>query len=155
MLIVRGYNGRAKGAKFVHKGILLVSDPITHVELEDTETGLSYSSEYGIGPRRVHIGYSHPERWPEEYAIHLPLSPLSILNVLRNEDRWIALQKAGLVGYDTRGAIGCTVTGKNHPWDQFCSETVFDVIHAELGLSPALNYKMTPMKIIKTLKAIL
>ena len=154
MLIAKGYNGRSKGAKFVHKGILVVSDPITHVELYDTETDISYSSEYGIGPRRKHIGYSHPDRWPKEYQVKIPTTPEEYAHVLSRQDIWIDMRQAGLVGYDTKGAIGCGFFGNENPWNQFCSETIFDVLYEILDISHVLNHKMHPMKLIEVLKAV-
>jgi len=156
MLTVKGYNGRSEGAKFVHKAILLVSDPITHVELYDESSGLSFSSEFGIGPRWKKIGYSHPDRWPEEYTFSLrDLTDEQEDRIRRKCDAWAALRQAGLVGYDTRGAIGCTLTGSENPADVFCSEVVFDVIAGGLDLSKVLNHKLHPMKLVKILKSVL
>jgi hypothetical protein len=145
------YNGRSKGAKFIHKGILLVSDPHTHVETIFSD-GLSFSSQLNIGPRFSKITYSHPERW---LFVDFPMiEPAQERRMRYKAEMWAALQRAGLSSYDTLGAIGCAVTGKERPWDAFCSEVTYDIFPDDLKI-PIINYRMHPQKLLEVDKIIL
>ena len=145
------YNGRSKGAKFVHKAILMVSDPYTHVELV-FDDDLSFSSEFGIGPRITNIGYSHPERWA---FVDLPwITAEAQRRVRYRAELHNALRLAGYEKYDTRGAIGCAVTGQDDRWDWFCSEVVYDVLAPEIAI-PTLNHKLHPQKLYEVIQVII
>ena len=144
------YNGRSKGAKFVHKAILLISDPYSHIELV-FDDGLSFSSEFGIGPRIKQIDYSHPERW---MFVELPWITAEVQRRIRyRAELHNALRIAGLEKYDTGGAIGCAMTGQDNRWDWFCSEVVYDVLAPEIAI-PALNHKMHPQKLFQIIQVI-
>ena len=141
------YNGRSKGAKFVHKAILLLSDPYTHVELIFSDH-LSYSSEMKIGPRYKKISYAHPERW---HIIDLWwITPEQEARIRKRAELKVALQQAGMIKYDMSGAINCVMTGDHSPWDFFCSETVYDIIAPEIAI-PVLNFKMHPQKLMEVI----
>ena len=144
------YIGRSVGAKFVHQGILLVSDPHTHVELifDDDK---SFSSEFGIGPRIADIGYSHPERWT---FVDLPWITAEAQRRIRyRAELHNALRIAGYEKYDTRGAIGCAVTGQDDRWNWFCSEVVYDVLAPEIAI-PTLNFKLHPQRLFELIQVI-
>lgn len=136
--------------KAVHLGISILSKPYTHVELVFSD-GLSFSSEFGIGPRFKNISYSHPERWAEISLLNMELPNeihtrhrAKVLNRLRED---------GFIGYDTRGAFGCSITGRQNPWDFFCSEVVYEVIAPELAI-PSLNVRMHPQKLFEVIETI-
>ena len=144
------YNGTVKGAKFVHKAILLASSPYTHVELE-FDDDKSFSSEFGIGPRIKQIDYSHPERW---MFVDLPwITAEAQRRVRYRAELHAALCNAGYEKYDTRGALGCAVTGHDDRWNWYCSEVVYDVLAPEIAI-PALNFKMHPQRLYELVQVI-
>ena len=151
MMKIAFYNGRSKGAKLAHKAILLVSDPYTQAELIFSE-GISYSSEYGIGPRFKKITYGHPERW---HFVDLDfITPEQEARIRYRAELKDALRKAGLIGYDTKGAIGCGVPGDhNSIWDDFCSETIYDVAAPEIAI-PSLTTDMFPQRLFEIIMII-
>jgi len=139
------YNGRSKGAKFIHKGILRVSDPHTHVETVFSD-GMSWSSEFGIGPRFKKITYAHPERWK---FVEFPFITPEQERIARyRAELWVAMREAGLSNYDTLGAIGCGFSGRENPWNLFCSEGCYDIFPDEHKLL-ALNVKMHPQRLLQ------
>ena len=144
------YNGRSEGAKFVHKGILAISDPFTHVELIFT-AGISCSSEFGIGPRFKKITYTHPERW--QFVDLSFITPEQEARVRYRAEVASALRKAGFIRYDTTGAIRCATTGGHNPWNFFCSEIVYEVLAPEIAL-PVLNHKMHPQRLLEVIEII-
>ena len=148
------YRGQGVGGtwkeKLVHKGISILSRPYTHVELVFSDS-TSFSSEYGVGPRFKSIAYTHTDRWTEIQLPHIELQAecrirhrAKVLNRLREE---------GYIKYDTRGAFGCTITGRQNPWDYFCSECVYEVLAPEISI-PSLNVKMTPQKLFEVIEVI-
>jgi len=150
MMSLQFYNGRAKGAKFVHKAILTVSDPYTHVELVFSD-GVSFSSELRIGPRFKQIGYSHPDRWRR---VDLPFcGAADEARVRYRADLLATLCQRGLVKYDTAGAILCAATGHDNPWNFFCSEVVYEVLAPEIAV-PVLNHKMHPQRLLTVVEII-
>lgn len=139
------YNGRSENAKLVHKGILLVSDPHTHVETKFSD-GMSWSSEFGVGPRFKDITYSHPERWTE---VKLPfITPEMEREMRYKAELWVKLREAGFTSYDSRGAVGCLHSGKEDPWDLFCSEGCYDIMPHGLIL-PKINHRMYPQRLLE------
>ena len=144
------YNGRAEGAKLVHKAILTVSDPWVHVESIFSD-GLSWSSEFGIGPRFKDILYSHPERW---LFVEMPCFTPEIERVMRYKaEMWVKLREAGFSDYDSRGAIGCTLTGQQNPWNPFCSEGCYEIIPSNMKLD-CINHRMHPSRLLEVVKII-
>ena len=125
-------------------GIRVVSKPLIHVETEFVEREESFSSQFKIGPRFAKIKYSHPERWKELIMDHL--TPQQEDRMYRKAMIWVELRLAGLSKYDTKGAIGCGITGAENPWDPFCSEVTYDIYPDELKLS-CINYKMFPQRL--------
>ena len=145
------YNGRSQGAKFVHKVILAVSDPYTHCELVFSDH-LSYSSQLMIGPRFKKITYGHPDRWHIVHAGYI--TPEQEARIRYRAELKVALQKAGLIGYDSKGAIGCSIiplTGS--AWNDFCSETIYDIVAPEIAL-PSLNTGMHPQRLLEIIAII-
>ena len=141
------YKGMGEGGtwkkKLIHKGIARVSKPHTHVELVFTD-GMSFSSEFGVGPRLKEIGYSHPERWT---FVDIKAS-VKQESVIRYQAELLNnLREAGKLAYDTRGAVGCAVTGVDRPWKYFCSEAVYEVLCSGLHFPAKLNYKMYPQRL--------
>ena len=151
MMRIAFYNGRATGAKMVHKVILAVSDPFTHAELIFSDH-LSYSSEYGIGPRFKKITYSHPDRW---FIVDLPYITQEMERRIRyRAELRAALQRAGLMGYDTKAAIGCGIPGDHNTiWADFCSETIYLVVAPEVAL-PDLVTDMFPVRLLQMIEII-
>lgn len=144
------YNGRSKGAKFVHKGILIISDPYTHVELVFSD-GISFSSEFGCGPRFKKITYSHPERWR---IIDLPfITPGQEQRIRYRAEFAEAMRKAGFSKYDAAGAIACAASGNHNPWNFFCSELVYEVLSPDIAL-PVLNHRMHPQRLMEVIEII-
>jgi len=138
------YNGRTGKKQFLSAAtaILTISDPYIHVE-GHFSNGQSFSSEYGIGPRIKDIGYSHSERWkgiPCPWITPEMEQRMWFKAVLHDQ-----LRKRGRAKYDTGGAIGCAVTGKQSFWDWFCSEVCYDILPPEYKIE-RLNYKMHPME---------
>ena len=101
------YDGRNSDASKMHKVILTRSDPYTHVELVDV-TGLSFSSEFGIGPRFKNIKYTHPERW---HKVILYVSNAEYDRIWYRAEVLVALRKAGKLKYDDRGILGAIFSG--------------------------------------------
>jgi len=144
------YNGRSKGAKFIHKGILLVSSPHIHVETVFSD-GMSWSSEFGLGPRFKKITYSHPERWK---FVDFPFITPEQERVARYKaELWVALREAGLSEYDGWGAIGSGFSGRENPWDLYCSEGCYDIFPDGLKI-PVINHKMHPQRLLQVAEII-
>lgn len=149
MMKMAFYRGMGEGGtwknKAAHRAIAIVSSPHTHVELVFSD-GLSFSSEFGIGPRIKNIFYSHRDRWT---IIDLPFITAEMeARIRRRAELLAALCRAGLIKYDTRGGIGCLWTGIDRAWKYFCSEVVYDVIAPEIAI-PRLNFKMHPQKLLQ------
>ena len=139
------YNGRSPGAKFIHKGILHVSDPYTHVETIFSD-GVSWSSEFGIGPRFKKITYKHPERWK---FVEFPFITPEQERIARyRAELWVAMREAGISNYDTLGAIGCGFSGRENPWNLFCSEGCYNIFPDDFKIL-ALNVKMHPQRLLE------
>ena len=154
MMRLQFYCGMGVGGtwkqKLVHRGISILSKPATHVELVFSD-GLSVSSEFGIGPRIKQIDYTHPERWK---VVSLPQIDLeSEVRIRRKAEIFEWLRKEGFLGYDTRGALGCTLTGKQDIWKWFCSELVYELIAPHIAIE-ALNYKMTPQRLFNLMQSL-
>lgn len=144
-IVLKFHDGTGPWASATDKAIRIVSD-LTHVEAL-FEDGLSFSStsredlgsDAGGGVRFKAIGYSHPERWKD---IVLPVTRDEYTRIRFRCDCMAALK----IPYDMRGAIGCTITGRQDPDKYFCSEVLFDAILIE-WLPAALNHKMHPRKL--------
>ena len=148
------YKGMGVGGswkqKAVHRGISILSSPYTHVELVFSD-GISFSSEWGIGPRFKQINSSHPKRWAKISLLNMELP-----NEVHSRHRAKVLDRLraeGYINYDIRGALGCTITGRQNPWKYFCSEVVYEVIAPEIAI-PSLNVKMTPQKLFEVIEII-
>jgi hypothetical protein len=140
------YDASVPGAKkgLAHSAIQLVSDPYIHVELRFSD-GMSFSAEYGVGVRKKDIQYSHPERW-KKIRIHYPAA--MVRHMRYAAETLVLLQ----LEYDLRGAAGCAFTGKEDPWDYFCSEFVYDVTGGHI-VTPKINHKMHPTKLYEVAQA--
>lgn len=145
MLSWEFYDARANGAKktLVQRGILLISDPLVHGETKFSD-GMSFSSQFGEGPRFKKINYSHPDRWKTIELSWLTMDDELIMK--RRARLWCALRIAGLSKYDTQGALGCAITGRQDPWDPFCSESMYEIL-PEAWKLPCLNYKLHPQRL--------
>jgi len=148
------YIGTGDWATMTDKLILLRSNPYTHVELQRQHDLKSFSSSMrkdfagkAEGVRFKMIGYSHPERWD---TLRVWVTPRQYWAIqLRAE----VLAGLGLK-YDKRGIAGALITGKQNPWDWYCSEVVFGVTAPVLCV-PELNYKMWPTPLYKVIGQII
>ena len=145
MLSWRFYDARADGAKIslAGRGILIVSDPLIHQETKFSD-GMSFSAEFGIGPRIKSILYSHPERWKTINLSWITQEDEEIMR--RRAEFWCKLREYGHSKYDTQGAIGCAITGAENPWDPFCSESGYEIL-VERWKLVCLNHKLHPQKL--------
>ena len=139
------YDARADGAKptLAHRGIMIVSDPLIHVETQFSD-GISWSSELGIGPRFKDIGYTHPLRWGD--IEHPWITPEQEATMRYKAELWCELRESGFSKYDLQGAGGCLVTGNENPWDPFCSEGCYEIYPDEHKIA-CLNSKLHPQKL--------
>jgi len=156
MMELAFYKGKGVGGslkvRVLHWGIARVSNPHTHAELVFSDRRC-WSSEYGVGPRYKTIAFSHPGRWTFKPLTHI--TPAAEARILCRANVLNALRIASMVGYDTRGAVGCTITGRQNPWDYFCSEGILDVIGPELCIPLGLNHKVHPQKLLEIIDRIL
>ena len=144
----KGVGGRWK-IKALHKAISIISSPHTHVEGVFND-GTCFSSEFGIGARFDNHNFSNSERWTF-VKLNTTLAQENRIFLRANQLVKLRIKKMGK--YDTRGAIGCAWTGKENPWNWFCSEIIFEVIHRELHL-PACFNKIHPQKLLELIEAL-
>jgi len=154
MIKLQFYKGMGTGGgwkqKLVHQGIARISSPHTHVELVFSDS-ISFSSEFGTGPRFKDITYAHPDRWTE---VLLPQIELQAECRIRHRAKVLdRLREERFIKYDTRGCFGCTITGRQNPWEFFCSEVVYEVLAPEIAI-PSLNHKMHPEKLFEIIEVI-
>ena len=135
----------ARGAKLnlVHEGIAVISRPCIHVETKFSD-GLSFSSELGVGPRMKKIGYSNPQRWDARDLWWL--TPQDEEEARLKAEYWCECQRRGFSKYDLTGALGCAVTGRENPWDPFCSESAYEILPERVKIG-CLNYKLHPQRL--------
>jgi hypothetical protein len=141
------YNAKAEGAKLnlAHSGIMLISKPYIHVETRFSD-GVSWSSEYGIGPRFKQIEYSNPDRWTS--CPHPWLTKDDEVLMRRRAAIWCELRKANMSKYDIHGALGCAITGNENPFDPFCSEGEYE-IYPDVWKILCLNHKLHPQRLFE------
>lgn len=142
----------AEGAKIdlVIVAIRTISKPLYHGEWVFSD-GMSWSSEFGIGPRFKKIGYSHPERWIEQN--HWWITPAQEAVMRYKAELWCKLREAGFSKYDITGAGGCLFTGNEHPWDPYCTEGMYEIYPDEHKIA-CLNHKMFPQRLYEVGEAI-
>ena len=144
MFSYKFYDGTKGKQEFLSAAtaIMLVSKPYIHVE-GLFSNGISFSSEFGIGPRLKRITYSHPERWNDVACQWI--TPVQEKNMWLRACLHNQMRIRGRSKYDTRGAAGCLITGEQNPWDWFCSEVNFDILPEVIRID-RVNYKMHPVE---------
>jgi hypothetical protein len=99
------------------------------------------------GVRFKDIDYSkHPERW-EEMILNLPDD---IYDDIYRRCEILDLEK---IKYDTRGAIGCFITGWQSMSKLFCSELWYALLAVHFSL-PELNAKKHPDALVTFIRHI-
>ncbi len=132
--ILWAYNAReavkhGKRLTAVQRAIMVVSDPLTHTELQFSErfSGLSFSSTIQGGDKGVrfkHIEYSHPERW------------VKMLLPMTNEQEDRGIEYANSIDGKPYDLIGVASLAskvkliKPHPDKYWCNEADGGVIKA-------------------------
>jgi len=139
-VVLKFRDGKVPPNDLTDHAIKIVSG-LVHVEAFHPD-GRSISSTMAgddNGVRWKDIHYSHPERWKD---VVFWLTEEEYRRYLLTCNMCAALK----IPYDLRGAVGCTVTGRQDPEKYFCSEFTFDSLLA-IWLPAVLNHKMHPDKL--------